>query len=65
MINGEIYTFINDIDKLQIIDNSAELQTILDCGGILLMDIKNPDKNNVYVLYIDTGSLKLSKVETK
>lgn len=63
MINVERYSFIENIDKTQIIDDSAELQDILDCGGSLILDIKNPDEQNIYVLYIDTGSLKMAKVE--
>lgn len=63
MINYELYPFMDNIDKYQIIDESAELQTILDCGGVLLMDIKNPTKENVYVMYIDTAGLKISKVK--
>ena len=42
MINVERYSFIENIDKTQIIDNSAELQDILDCGGSFILDIKNP-----------------------
>ena len=63
MINKEIYDFVDRIDKLQIIDSSAELQTILDCGGNLMLDIKSPDKNNLYITYVDSGMLKVSKVE--
>lgn len=63
MVNIERYSFMENVDKLQIVDNTAELQDILDCGGVMLLDIKNPDKENVYVLYIDTGSLKISKVK--
>lgn len=63
MVNIERYSFMENVDKLQIVDNTAELQDILDCGGVMLLDIKNPDKENVYVLYIDTGSLKISKIK--
>ena len=63
MVNIERYSFMENVDKLQIVDSTAELQDILDCGGVMLLDIKNPDKENVYVLYIDTGSLKISKVK--
>lgn len=63
MINVERYSFIENIDKTQIIDDSAELQDILDCGGSLILDIKNPDEQNIYVLYVDTGNLKMAKVE--
>lgn len=64
MINYELYPFMDNIDKTQIIDESIELQTILDCGGVLMIDSKNPVDKEVFVLYIDTGRLKISKVKT-
>lgn len=54
---------LENLDTTQIIDNSLELQTILDCGGVLMVDSKNPTKDTVFVVYVDTGGLKISKVQ--
>ena len=53
---------LEKLDKTQIVDG-LELDTILSCGGILMADSKNPTNENIYVVYIDTGRLKITKIK--
>lgn len=56
------YIDVNKIDTMQLVDD-LELSTILGCGGVLMLDAKNPTENTLYVVYINTGGLKISKVQ--
>lgn len=56
------YIDVDKIDTTQLVDD-LELSTILNCGGVLMLDAKNPTENTLYVVYINTGGLKISKVQ--
>lgn len=53
---------VGKLDKSQLIDG-IELQQILSCGGILMVDSSNPIEDNLFVVYINTGKLRISKVK--
>lgn len=62
MFNNISYIDLENLDTTQLIDG-LELSTILSCGGVLMLDSKNPTEDTLVVVYVDTGSLKMSKVK--